>query len=110
MVHLREIPPSGLADGVLVIAALPTKAEAELTFLGPKLPDSMAKSIAEGTYQTQSFHTSMSVLIAEIHCLLQCGTLHIVGITCVKLRYTAILRLQVWPVQCLLPGLIILII
>ena len=60
MVHLREIPPSGLADGVLVIAALPTKAEAELTFLGPKLPDSMAKSIAEGTHQLHSLNTRMS--------------------------------------------------
>ena len=48
MVHLREIPPSGLADGVLVIAALPSKAEAELAFLGPLLPDDVAKSIAEG--------------------------------------------------------------
>ena len=48
MVHLREISPSGLADGVLVIAALPSKAEAELAFLGPMLPNDVAKSIAEG--------------------------------------------------------------
>ena len=52
MVHLREIPPSGLADGVLVIAALPSKAEAELSFLGPTLPDDVAKSIAEGDPST----------------------------------------------------------
>ena len=49
MVHLRQIPPTGLADGVLVIAALPVKAEVELSFLGPMLPDDVARSIAEGT-------------------------------------------------------------
>ena len=48
MVHLREIPLGGLADGVLVIAALPSKSEANLDFLGPALPDSIAKAIAEG--------------------------------------------------------------
>ena len=48
MVHLREIPPGGLADGVLVIAALPSKSEADLDFLGPALPDNVAKAIAEG--------------------------------------------------------------
>jgi hypothetical protein len=48
VVHLWEIPPGGLADGVLVIAALPSKSEADLDFLGPALPDSIAKAIAEG--------------------------------------------------------------
>ena len=48
MVHLRDIPPGGLADGVLVIAALPSKSEADLDFLGPALPDSIGKAIAEG--------------------------------------------------------------
>jgi hypothetical protein len=48
LVHLREIPLGGLADGVLVIAALPSKSEADLDFLGPALPDSIAKAIAEG--------------------------------------------------------------
>jgi len=48
MVHLREIPPGGLADGVLVIAALPSKQQAELSFLGPMLPDDVASAIAEG--------------------------------------------------------------
>ena len=48
MVHLRDIPPGGLADGVLVIAALPSKQQAELSFLGPMLPDDVASAIAEG--------------------------------------------------------------
>ena len=48
MVHVRPIPPGGLADGVLVIAALPSKADADLAFLGPALADEVAKAIAEG--------------------------------------------------------------
>ena len=48
MVHVRPIPAGGLADGVLVIAALPSKADADLAFLGPVLADDVAKAIAEG--------------------------------------------------------------
>ena len=48
MVHVRPIPPGGLANGVLVIAALPLKADADLAFLGPVLADEVAKAIAEG--------------------------------------------------------------
>ncbi|KAK9918966.1 hypothetical protein WJX75_008347 [Coccomyxa subellipsoidea] len=48
MVHLRPLPPGGLADGVLVLAALPSKEEADLPFLGPMLPDAVAEAIAVG--------------------------------------------------------------
>ncbi len=48
VVHLRPLPPGGLADGVLVLAALPSKEEADLPFLGPMLPDSVAQGIATG--------------------------------------------------------------
>ncbi|BDA46978.1 probable exonuclease 1 at N-terminal half [Coccomyxa sp. Obi] len=48
LVHLRPLPPGGLADGVLVLAALPSKGEADLPFLGPVLPDAMAEAIATG--------------------------------------------------------------
>ena len=48
MVHLRPIPSGGLADGVLVIAALPSKDDSDLSFLGPVLADEVAKAIAEG--------------------------------------------------------------
>ena len=48
MVHVRPIPAGSLADGVLVIAALPSKADADLAFLGPVLADDVAKAIAEG--------------------------------------------------------------
>ncbi len=48
LVNLRPLPPGGLADGVLVLAALPGKGEADLPFLGPVLPDAVAEAIAVG--------------------------------------------------------------
>ena len=48
LVHLSELPPGGLADGVLVLAALPGKDEADLAFLGPPLPDDVAEAISRG--------------------------------------------------------------
>lgn len=39
----------GLANGVMVVAALPRKEDADLAFLGPHLPDDVAQAIAEGT-------------------------------------------------------------
>ena len=48
LVHLRPLPPGGLADGVLVLAALPSKGEADLPFLGPVLPNAMTEAIAIG--------------------------------------------------------------
>ena len=40
----------GLAEGVVVLAALPSKEEAGLPFLGPLLPDEVACAIAVGTF------------------------------------------------------------
>ena len=68
MVHLKEIPPRGLADGVLVIAALPSKAEAELPFLGPLLPDSVAKSIAKGALLAPVLSHTGITMVREKHC------------------------------------------
>lgn len=48
LVHLRPLPQGGLADGVLVLAALPGKDEADLPFLGPCLLDAVAEAIAKG--------------------------------------------------------------
>jgi exonuclease-1 len=48
LAHVRPLPTGGLADGVLVVAALPGRAEAGLPFLGPPLPDDVAWAIASG--------------------------------------------------------------
>ena len=74
VVHLRAIPPGGLADGVLVVAALPTKADADLAFLGPMLPDDVAKAIAEGTFPSHQNHPAILCIcpVSDKMCVLSC--------------------------------------
>lgn len=48
MLNVVKNCTGGLANGVMVLAALPRKEEADLAFLGPHLPDDIAQAIAEG--------------------------------------------------------------